>query len=279
MAARSMLLLGFIAGSVFGATTLWLFQDSERPSGRVTLEGVSGVKAPTNLPSMRVAANDANSREKELKARSDELERALSELARERERVARLSKELDESRTAPRSPLAASRRRVRDSTSVFDAATLEASDYSPEEVVWFRERWEQAEMEKQYLADLVDRDEDPPLGGGYSDIERELREDLRDSGYDAMLFATHQNNRVVLLRVRKDSIASRAGIRNGSIVWSYDGQRVFRAEDLANLSTTGRRGETVEIVIITPDGTEQLFVERNPLGAELVSARARPRSK
>ena len=131
-------------------------------------------------------------------------------------------------------------------------------------------------MEKRTLADIEARGEDPPLGGGYSDIERELREDLGDNGYDAMLYATNQDNRVALERVWNNSIAYRAGLRDGSVVWSYDGQRVFRPNELATLATIERRGEFVEIVIVTDDGIEQFFIERNPLGADLVSAKAQP---
>lgn len=211
-----------------------------------------------------------------MEALSEDLERALLELAREREAVAQLSEVLEESRTTLRKPLPGSRRRKSDRTTDFDAGVLQASGFSPGDLEWIRERWEQAEMEKRYLADIEARDEDPPPGRGYSDIERELREDLGDNGYDAMLYATHQDNRVALERVRKGSIAYRAGLRDGTVVWSYDGQRVFRPNELATLATTGKRGESVEIVIVTPDGTEQLFVERNPLGADLVSAKGQP---
>jgi hypothetical protein len=272
MTVRTALLLSFVAGTIFGAAVLWLFGDSPKPSGTETLEGASGVNAARPV----AAGNDPRSTRRSPEALSEDLDRALFELAREREAVAQLSEALEESRTALRKPLPGSRRRKGDRTTDFDAGALQASGFSPDDIRWIRERWEQAEMEKRYLADLEARGEDPPPGGGYSDIERELREDLGDNGYDAMLYATHQDNRVALERVRNDSIAYRAGLRDGSVVWSYDGQRVFRPRELATLATTGRRGESVEIVIVTPDGTEQRFVERNPLGADLVSARRRP---
>jgi hypothetical protein len=220
--------------------------------------------------------NDPRSTRESLEARSKDLERALFELARERETVVQLSEALEESRTALRKSLTTSGRRKSDRATNFDAAALHASGFSPDDIEWIRERWEQAELEKRYLADLEARGEDPPARGGYSDIERELREDLGDNGYDAMLYATNQNNRVALERVRKDSIAYRARLRNGSVVWSYDGQRVFGPNELATLSSSGELGETVEIIIITDDGTESLFVERNPLGADLTSAKERP---
>jgi len=272
MAVRTALLLSFTAGTIFGAAVLWLFGDSPKPSGTETLGGTSGVNTARPV----AAGNDPRSTRKSLEALSEDLERALFELAREREAVAQLREALEESRTALRKPPPGSRRRKSSPTTEFDAGVLQLGGFSPDDIEWIRGRWEQAEMEKRYLADLEARDEDPPPGGEYPDIERELREDLGDNGYDAMLYATNQDNRVALERVQNNSIAYRAGLRDGSVVWSYDGQRVFRSEELATLATTGRRGEFVEIVIVTPDGTEQLFVERNPLGADLVSAKGRP---
>ena len=273
MAVRTALLLSFIAGIIFGAAGLWLLVgDSAKPSGTGTLEGAGGVDTARPL----ATENDLRSTRKSLEALSQDLERALFELARERETVAQLSAALEESNTAPQKSPPASRRRKSDRTTDFDAGALQLSGFPPDDIEWIRERWEQAELEKRYLAELEARDEDPPPRGGASDIERELREDLGDNGYDAMLYATNRDNRVALERVRKDSIAYRAGLRNGSVVWSYDGQRVFSPKELATLSTSGSRGEPVEVVIVTDDGTEQLFVERNPLGADLVSAKERP---
>ena len=60
------------------------------------------------------------------------------------------------------------------------------------------------------------------------------------------------------------------------MLWSYDGQRVFNSKELAALATSGERGEPVEIAIITDDGIKKLFVDRNPLGADLVSAKQQP---
>jgi len=272
MAVRTALLLSFAAGTIFGAALLWLSGNSPKPSGTGTFEEASGVNTARPV----ATGNDPGSTTKNLEARSEDLERALFELAREREAVAQLSEALEEARTALQKPLPGSRRPQSDRTTDFDAGALQLSGFSSDDIEWIRARWEEAELEKRYLADLEARGEDLPPGGGYSDIERELREDLGDNGYDAMLYAIHQNNRVALERVRKNSIAYRAGLRDGSVVWSYDGQRVFRPNELATLSTTGGRGEPVEIVIVTPDGNEQFFVERNPLGADLVSATGRP---
>ena len=275
MAVRTALLFSFIAGAIFGAALLWLIEDSPKPSETVTPGGGSVVEAAGPV----AMGSDPGCSE----TCSEDLERALFELARERERVARLTAEPESEPATPESEPAAPRKpvldyggRARDRKTGFDPELLRESGFSSDDIEWIRERWEQAEIEKRYLADLEARDEDPPRAGALSDVERELREDLGDTGYDAMLYASHQSNRVAFERVRDGSIADRAGLRDGTVLWSYDGQRVFNSKELAALSTSGKRGEPVEIVIITDDGFKKLFVERNPLGADLVSAKQQP---
>jgi hypothetical protein len=46
--------------------------------------------------------------------------------------------------------------------------------------------------------------------------------------------------------------------------------------ELAELSTAGSPDDFFEIVIVTPGGTERLFVEGGALGAELLGTRGRP---
>jgi hypothetical protein len=244
-----------------------------------TPAGASGVEAVGAV----ATGNDPGSTSKSLEACFEDLEQACFELAREREAAARLAVEPEVTQPALREPLPDSRDekrgrkgRRRERVTSFDAGALQAIGFSTDDIEWIRGRWEDAELEKRYLADLEARGEDPPPGGELSDIERELRQDLRDNGYDAMLYATQQSNRVEIQRVRDGSIADRAGLRAGTVLWSYDGQRVFDWKEVAALSTSGKRGEPVEIEIITDDGIEKLLVERSPLGADLVSANQQP---
>ena len=269
MSVRRNSILSFIAGSVFGAAVLWLSVVSPKLSGTSPPVEASGVGRSDPV--------DAGiGRASTMKSLEERLDRTAAALARERETVARLAATLEEARSAGRTPLPGSRRQAK-GPGGFDPEALRAVGFAPEDIEWIRRRWERAETEKRYLADLEDRGDEPPPGGGVSTIERELREDLQDGGYDAMLYATHRDNRVALVRVRKDSIAARAGIGEDSVVWSYDGRRVFGPEELANLSSTGTRGGLVEVVILIDGVRKRLSVERGPLGAELISARAKPR--
>lgn len=271
MATRRTLFLSFVGGSIFGAGALWALQDREEPARTATPEEVGG--RATGDAARR---DHSESTKRALRACSEDLERTSLELAREREAVARLREALDRSPTAPRKPSPKYRRPSRRGNRDFDADLLASIGFGSDDIEWFRERWERAELDRRDLAALEDRGEELLAGRGYSNIERELREDLGGDGYDAMLYATHQNNRVVLERVRSDSVAQRAGLGNGSVVWSYDGQRVFGPKELAELSAAGSPDDFFEIVIVTPDGTERLFVEGGPLGAELLGTRGRP---
>lgn len=270
MSVRTALLVSFLVGIVFGAAAMWLLVgDSAKPSGTEPLARASGVDAARPV----ATRSDASATSRSPKALSEDLERPSFELAREGDAAEQLGESLEPPRAEPQR---GGRRRGRYRTIEFDLGALERSGFEPDDIEWIHERWEQAELEKRTLQEIEDRGEDPPPGGGYSDIERELREDLGDGGYDAMLYATNRDNRVVLGRVQNDSVAHRAGLRNGSVVWSYDGERVFSPKELATLSTSGSRGEPVELVIVTDDGTERYFVERDPLGAELVTAKEQP---
>jgi hypothetical protein len=271
MTVRTALLLSFIAGVIFGAVGLWLFEEPQQPSGPVA----KGDRTRSVLS--------------QLEACSEDLERARFELTRECGPAAKPAtvsatqaapeRETTLEESTPEPPSGRRRRRGDGSgrPSHFDAAALQAIGFAPNYIEWVQGRWELAEVKAREFYDLKARGEAPLRGGDLSDTEQELREDLGDDGYDAMLYATHQKNRVVLQSVRRNSIAYRAGIRDGNVVWSYDGQRVFESKELAALSTSGNRGEPVEIVIVTEDGTEQYTVERNPLGAEFIAANKAPK--
>jgi hypothetical protein len=267
MAARDAFLLSFVAGGVFLAAALWMLRDEARPARTLTPERVGG-----HATSTEARQDHSESKRMGLSAGSEGRERAAFEPAREREAAAQHREAPDRSRT----PSPDSRRPRRWRERSFDAGLLAAIGFRPDDIEWIQERWERAELDRRDLAALEDRGEEPPPGRGESDIARELREDLGARGYDAMLYATHQGNRVLLEGVKYGSVAQKAGLGNGSVVWSYDGQRVFDPRELAELSAAKSPDDFFEIEIATPDGTERFFVEGGPLGAELLGTRGRP---
>jgi hypothetical protein len=267
MTARDAFLLSFVAGGVVVAVALWMLRDEAKPARTLTPERVGGEATNTEA-----RQDHSESKTMRLPAPSEDEERASFEPAREREAAAQPREALDRSRTSP----PRSRRASRWGNRSFDAGLLAAIGFEPDDIEWIREHWESAELDRRDLAALEDRGEEPPPGSSSSDIERRLREDLGERGYDAMLYATHRSNRVALEGVKNGSVTRRAGLGNGSVVWSYDGQRVFDPRELAELSAAGSPDDFFEIVIVTPDGTERLFVEGGPLGAELIGTREPP---
>lgn len=101
--------------------------------------------------------------------------------------------------------------------------------------------------------------------------------ELGDEGYDALLYASGQHNRVLMKDLLDSSPASLAGLMPGDEVISYDGGRVFRPRDLIGRTTTGEKGEWVEIEVVRDGRTESVYVQRGPLGARLITAKRPPR--
>ena len=160
----------------------------------------------------------------------------------------------------------------------FDVGALAESDIDAQDVDWIRERWEQAKLKKLSLSDRQARGERIPPGEGSGAIERELREELGEDGYDAMLYATNQENRVALRAVLESSPAYRAGLRTGGVVYRCDGQRIFTLLELEECTSAGAAGESIAIELVANYGsTEQYWIERGSLGAtEVVAVKFQP---
>ena len=84
-----------------------------------------------------------------------------------------------------------------------------------------------------------------------------------------MLFATDQPNRVRVNSVIGGSAAELAGIRDGDMVLSYAGERVFKPVDLRRATQSGVRGERVRIVVDRSGERLYLTVPRGPLGVRM----------
>jgi membrane-associated protease RseP (regulator of RpoE activity) len=94
-----------------------------------------------------------------------------------------------------------------------------------------------------------------------------LREELGDEAYDRYLYASGGSNRVRVRSVMPGSAAELAGLRDGDILLSYDGERLFDFEDLREASYRGEPGEAVTLEVRRADGTvEQLVIQRGPMG-------------
>ncbi len=161
----------------------------------------------------------------------------------------------------------------------FDTGSLEAAGLLPSEVERIRARWEE-----YVLAKLELENERARRGSGWTEvagakafgIDSQLRADLGEEGYDAMLFASGRHNRVIFSELLESSPAAAAGVSAGDVLLSYDDQRIFTASALRLLSALDDRGDWIPIRVLR-DGQElRFFVRRGPLGARLQAAKLPP---
>ena len=103
--------------------------------------------------------------------------------------------------------------------------------------------------------------------GPASDSRDRLRSELGDDAYDRYLYASGRPNRVRVRRVMTGSAAAQAGITEGDVLLSYDGERLFRFDDLRAASYRGEPGDMVLMEVRRADGTvAQMVIPRGPMG-------------
>ncbi len=104
-------------------------------------------------------------------------------------------------------------------------------------------------------------------GAQAQDSRDQLRSELGDDAYDRYLYASGRPNRVRVRRVMVGSAAAQAGIAEGDVLLSYDGERLFGFDDLRTASYQGEPGDTVLLEVRRDDGTvSQMIVTRGPMG-------------
>jgi hypothetical protein len=152
----------------------------------------------------------------------------------------------------------------------FDPDALRAAGVADFEIDELRERWEQYELAKLEIDDLA-------LRGGWSGRPRHrrqlraldagLRTNLGEDGYDAFLYATGRENRLVVEKLLSASKATASGLQPGDVVWSYDGARIFHAHELARIAAAGQPGEYVRMQVLRDGRRISLGLERGPVAA------------
>lgn len=158
----------------------------------------------------------------------------------------------------------------------FDVDQLVERGYPPDSVERMQELWKDAKLAKLELHDKLARGEEPREYESYAEIERQLRQDLGDEDYGAMLYSTNQQNGVRLQRVLENSATYQAGLRKGVVIHSYDGIRVFKPMELQALIRDTPPGRVVAIEIVAKDGFERYFVDSGVVGASFGSVRVPP---
>jgi C-terminal processing protease CtpA/Prc len=143
-----------------------------------------------------------------------------------------------------------------------------------------RQRWERLELDRLELSDRAMREGwfmTPRHVEEYRGLDAAFKADLGEDGYDAYLYATGQDNRVLVRDVLAGSAASAADIQPGDEIVSYNGTKIYTKTELLPQTAAGARGDLVTIDLIRRGEALSLRVQRGPLGVVLGSAKKAPR--
>ncbi|MBW2382446.1 MAG: PDZ domain-containing protein [Deltaproteobacteria bacterium] len=277
-----------LAGTLVGALLVWWLIDDPN--------------AETPRPSARSESSSA--RVLSVAERATDVEQLRAELEIEREMRRRLADEIqslkrpllhaasdsvDADAQELRDPGTDPRERPRaDALSAADGAWFSTSDLrslglDEREIERIQEVWDRYEMARIELMHRVAREGKEGKKGHKKihardrmAIDLRARDDLGDDGYDALLYASGQENRVILSEILETSPAAAAGLLRGDELIGYDGQRIFRPRDILHLISLGESGEWVEVIVKREGRVQRLHVQRGPLGVRLGTDRRVP---
>lgn len=161
-------------------------------------------------------------------------------------------------------------------------ASLIAAGIEPQQAEYIMRRQGEMDMQRLELRDRAIRE--GTLGTKeYANALRELnrdnpklRDELGDDTYDRYLYASGQNNRVVVTSVIPGSAADQAGIRVGDMILNYGDSRVFTWPELRKATTEGYRGEYITLNVQRDQQTLSMLVPRGPLGIRMRSGSTPP---
>jgi hypothetical protein len=161
----------------------------------------------------------------------------------------------------------------------FDDGRLLQAGLHPSDAERLRAAWERVTLEEMALKDAARRE------GWYgkkryrdelTTVRSGLREELGENGFDALLFATGQANRILVTDVIARSSAAYAGFQEGDQILRYDGRRVFTPRELEKVAASGVSGSTVAVEVMRQGRSETLSVRRGPLGVVTSIVRSPP---
>jgi hypothetical protein len=204
---------------------------------------------------------------------------AREQLARE---VASLREQIESGSTSPgeSAPSSPAERDRGARRSMFDGNALVAAGMAPADAQELRSRWESTELDKIRLIDRATRE--GWLGTAQYQqqmqaLEGDLRAGLSEADYDRYLYATGRNNRARITDVLANSPGETAGMRPGDTILSYGGKRVFGIEELRELATSSRPGESIPVEVLQDGEVVRLFVPGGPIGVMLQPEHQPPR--
>ena len=155
---------------------------------------------------------------------------------------------------------------------VFDEAALVDTELDAEQIEELRERYEAFERERLDILDMETGEDGLLSTKGSRDLlilEGTLRSELGEHAYDAMLYSTGRDNRLLVRSVTDRSPAADAGIENGDVLLRYGDQRLFALSDLQQAKSSGQPGEFVEVEVQRGDERIWVSVPRGSLGVHV----------
>ncbi|MBW2273559.1 MAG: PDZ domain-containing protein [Deltaproteobacteria bacterium] len=166
-----------------------------------------------------------------------------------------------------------------DSKPWFDDDALAQAGFAASEIEHLRERWEQFELDKLYLADKAEREKAEGKRrqpGELAELRSNFRDEVGESGYDAYLYATGKHNRVVIREVLQNSPAMHSGLEQGDVVLRYEGERIYRPRELQRASRKGVEGEVVRLEVLRHGSRISVTLARGPLGVRMEASSMSP---
>ena len=147
-----------------------------------------------------------------------------------------------------------------------------------EAIARIRERWDKFQLDLLYYHDQNARGERTKAEQRRDRVlmETQLAQDLGEAHYDALLYASDQNNRIVVTNVMADSEAAWVGLAVGDHVIRYDDLRTWKPRDLKLASRAGEKGELTRIEVWRRDHIETMYVKRGPIGIQMEPKVLRP---
>jgi len=159
--------------------------------------------------------------------------------------------------------------------------SLLAYGFSDEQIKLLSNQQDQLELDKLYLRDKAIRENwinSPRYTDEHNKLSEEnnVRHNLGDDRYDQYLFATGEDNRILIEEVMQGSAAEQIGLQTGDTIISYNDKRIFSWLEIRSATLKGETDEIVSIVIERDKQRHQLSIPRGPLGIRLNMTRVEP---
>ena len=161
----------------------------------------------------------------------------------------------------------------------FDGSELLARGMPRSEVERLLELFDEIEMERSEVTEQAQREgwlNERRYRNEMLELELATREEIGDDSYDAMLYATGQQNRVKIRVLLENSPNRSFGFEAGDVVLLYDGRLIFRPPELRETARLGEPGEWVIVDVLRNGEVVHLSGQRGPIGARLQPARILP---